>query len=124
VIKSFCLEPLRGFRHKGLELLFASGKVSKVKIEHAERLRLILGRLNVARELRDMGLPRLLLLVLWLLAALAGCRAASGSRPGVDAGRLEPGDHRFEIAAGGRQRSYLVHLPPQAIRDFVSRFRR
>ena len=48
-----------GFRHKGLELLFASGKVSKVKIEHAERLRLILGRLNVAREPRDMGLPGL-----------------------------------------------------------------
>jgi polyhydroxybutyrate depolymerase len=58
--------------------------------------------------------PALLLLALWLLAALAGCGAASGSRSGADAGRLEPGDHRIEIAAGGRQRSYLVHLPPQA----------
>lgn len=31
----------------------------KVKVEHAERLRLILGRLNVAREPGDMGLPGL-----------------------------------------------------------------
>jgi polyhydroxybutyrate depolymerase len=59
------------------------------------------------------SLPALFLLALWLLAALAGCRAASGSS-GVDAGRLAPGDHRIEIAAGGRLRSYLVHLPPQA----------
>ena len=50
---------IRGFRHKGLELLFTAGKVSKVQAEHAERLRLILGRLNVAREPRDMGLPGL-----------------------------------------------------------------
>ena len=48
-----------GFRHKGLELLFTAGRVSKVQAEHAERLRLILGRLNVAREPRDMGLPGL-----------------------------------------------------------------
>jgi hypothetical protein len=52
------LVAIRGFRHKGLELLFTAGKVSKVQAEHAERLRLILGRLNVAREPRDMGLPR------------------------------------------------------------------
>jgi proteic killer suppression protein len=53
------LVAIRGFRHKGLELLFTAGKVSKVQAEHAERLRLILGRLNVAREPRDMGLPGL-----------------------------------------------------------------
>jgi len=41
--------------HKGLELLFAAGKVSKVQAEHAEWLRLILGRLNVARAPRDMA---------------------------------------------------------------------
>jgi toxin HigB-1 len=50
---------IRGFRHKALEILFTAGTISKVKAEHAERLRLILGRLNVAREPRDMGLPGL-----------------------------------------------------------------
>jgi proteic killer suppression protein len=50
---------IRGFRHKGLELFFATGKVSKIQAQHADRLRLILGRLNVAREPRDMGLPGL-----------------------------------------------------------------
>jgi polyhydroxybutyrate depolymerase len=30
------------------------------------------------------------------------------------AGTLSPGDHRFEFEAGGRTRSYLVHVPPQA----------
>lgn len=50
---------IRGFRHKGLELLFTAGKASKVQAVHADQLRLVLGRLNVARELRDMGLPGL-----------------------------------------------------------------
>ena len=27
---------------------------------------------------------------------------------------LAPGDHRFSVAAGGRERSYLVHVPPAA----------
>jgi proteic killer suppression protein len=55
------LVAILGFRHKGLELLFTAGKAAKVQAEHAERLRLILGRLNVAREPRDMGLPGLYL---------------------------------------------------------------
>jgi toxin HigB-1 len=50
---------IRGFRHKGLELLFTTGNASRIRAQHAERLRLILGRLNVAREPRDMGLPGL-----------------------------------------------------------------
>jgi proteic killer suppression protein len=45
------------FRHKGLERLFRSGSTDGVQPEHAKRLRLILGRLEVAREPRDMGLP-------------------------------------------------------------------
>ena len=48
-----------GFRHKGLELFFSAGKMSKIQAHHAERLRLILGRLNVATEPRDMNLPGL-----------------------------------------------------------------
>lgn len=50
---------IRRFRHKGLELLFTEGKVSKIQTQHAARLRVILGRLNVATEPRDMDLPGL-----------------------------------------------------------------
>ena len=31
------------------------------------------------------------------------------------AGELAPGDYRFEVDAGGRRRSYLVHVPHQAV---------
>ena len=50
---------IRGFRHKGLELFFSAGKTSKIQAHHAERLRLVLGRLSVATEPRDMNLPGL-----------------------------------------------------------------
>lgn len=47
------------FRHKGLERLFSQGSRAGIQSKHAARLRLILGRLAVAREPRDMGLPGL-----------------------------------------------------------------
>ena len=47
------------FRHKGLERFFIHGTTAGIKAKHAERLRLILGRLNVAVEPRDMALPGL-----------------------------------------------------------------
>ena len=47
------------FRHKGLERFFLRGTTAGIQAKHARRLRLILGRLNVARESRDMGLPGL-----------------------------------------------------------------
>lgn len=50
---------IRGFRHNGLEHFFSTGKASRIQARHAERLRLILGRLNVATEPRDMNLPGL-----------------------------------------------------------------
>lgn len=50
---------IRRFRHKGLELFFTQGKTSKIQARHAARLRVILGRLNVASEPRDMDLPGL-----------------------------------------------------------------
>ncbi len=50
---------IRSFRHKGLERFFAAGSKSGIQAQHAERLRLILGRLNVATEPRDMSLPGL-----------------------------------------------------------------
>lgn len=50
---------IRRFRHKGLELFFTEGKASKIQAQHAARLRVILGRLNVATEPRDLDLPGL-----------------------------------------------------------------
>ena len=47
------------FRHKGLERLFLHGTTAGINAKHASRLRLILGRLNVAGEPRDMALPGL-----------------------------------------------------------------
>ena len=47
------------FRHKGLERFFLRGTTSGIQAKHAGKLRLILGRLNVAKESRDMGLPGL-----------------------------------------------------------------
>ena len=50
---------IRSFRHKGLRRFFTTGSGAGVQANHVERLRLILGRLNVATEARDMNLPGL-----------------------------------------------------------------
>ena len=50
---------IKSFRHKGLELFFKAGSMSGIRPEQAKRLRLILGRLNVATVPRDMALPGL-----------------------------------------------------------------
>ena len=50
---------IRDFRHKGLERFFATGTRAGIQAKHAERLRLILGRLNAAASARDMALPGL-----------------------------------------------------------------
>ena len=50
---------IKSFRHKGLERFFTTGNRAGIQGKHAERLRLILGRLNVAAEPRDMNLPGL-----------------------------------------------------------------
>jgi toxin HigB-1 len=47
------------FRHKGLERFFVHGTTAGINAKHASRIRLILGRLNVANEARDMALPGL-----------------------------------------------------------------
>ena len=47
------------FRHRGLERFFLRGTTSGIQAKHGPRQRLILGRLNVAREPRDLGLPGL-----------------------------------------------------------------
>ena len=50
---------IRSFRQKGLERFFTAGSRAGIQAKHAGRLRLILGRLNVATEPRDMNLPGL-----------------------------------------------------------------
>ena len=51
--------PIKGFRHKGLERFFSTGTKAGIQAKHADRLRLILGRLNVATGPGDMNLPGL-----------------------------------------------------------------
>ena len=50
---------IRGFKHKGLAKFFQTGSKSGIQAQHAERLRLILGRLSAATSSKDMGLPGL-----------------------------------------------------------------
>jgi len=50
---------IRSFQHKGLARFFTTGSGAGIQAKHAERLRLILARLNVAAEPRDMNLPGL-----------------------------------------------------------------
>lgn len=50
---------IRSFKHKGLAKFFKSGSTAGIQAEHAKRLRLILGRLNVASDANDMDLPGL-----------------------------------------------------------------
>ena len=50
---------IRSFRHKGLQRLFVSGKVTGVGTDHVKRLRLILARLSAAKAPGDMALPGL-----------------------------------------------------------------
>ncbi len=53
------LVAIQRFRHKGLERFFTTGSKSGIQPKHADRLRLILGRLSVATGPRDMNLPGL-----------------------------------------------------------------
>jgi len=50
---------IKGFRHKGLERFFTTGTKAGIQAQHADRLRLILGRLNASHSARDMNLPGL-----------------------------------------------------------------
>jgi proteic killer suppression protein len=50
---------IRNFKHKGLERFFLQGTKTGIQAKHAERLRLILGRLNASTGPQDMNLPGL-----------------------------------------------------------------
>ena len=50
---------IRSFKNKGLARFFETGSKSGIQAQHADRLRLILGRLSAASAPEDMGLPGL-----------------------------------------------------------------
>jgi proteic killer suppression protein len=50
---------IRSFRHNGLEGFFATGSKRGIQTAHADRLRLVLGRLAVSTSPLDMNLPGL-----------------------------------------------------------------
>lgn len=50
---------IRSFKHKGLAKFFETGSKAGIQSAHADRLRLILGRLNAAAKAEDMSLPGL-----------------------------------------------------------------
>ena len=52
---------IRSFRHKGLKRFFETGSTSGIQPAHANRLRLILGRLSASASPGDMDLPGLML---------------------------------------------------------------
>ena len=64
---------IRSFKHKGLAKFFTTGSTAGIQANHAKRLRLIPGRLNVSTQPQDMNLPGL------RLHQLSGNRAGSWS---------------------------------------------
>jgi proteic killer suppression protein len=50
---------ITSFRHRGLERFFLPGSKAGVRPEHAERLRLVLGRLAASVTAQDMNVPGL-----------------------------------------------------------------
>jgi len=53
------LDMMRSFEHKGLGKFFKSGSTAGIQAAHANRLRLILGRLHAATSPKDVNLPGL-----------------------------------------------------------------
>ncbi len=52
---------IKSFKHKELEKFFLRGTKSGIQTNHADRIRLILGRLNASTSAEDMNLPGLFL---------------------------------------------------------------
>lgn len=50
---------IQSFQHKGLKQLYETGSKAGIQPAHADRLRLILARLDASSEPRDMNLPGL-----------------------------------------------------------------
>ena len=80
---------IKTFRHKGLERFFTTGAKGGIQAKHADRLRLFLGRLNVATSPGDMRLPGLEL------------HELQGQRKGTWAVAVS-GNWRLTVMFGGR----------------------
>ena len=52
---------IKGFKHRGLEKFFLRGTRVGIQAAHANRVRLILGRLHASLSPQDMNLPGLYL---------------------------------------------------------------
>jgi toxin HigB-1 len=50
---------IKHFRHKGLAGFYETGSKAGIQAKHADRIRLILARLNASHEPKDMNLPGL-----------------------------------------------------------------
>lgn len=48
---------IKNFKHKGLQAFFEKGKLAKIKASQANRLRLILAKLNTSVSINDMNFP-------------------------------------------------------------------
>jgi toxin HigB-1 len=48
---------IQNFRHKGLQRFFETGNTAGISPQFVKRLRIIMGVLNRAREIRDIDLP-------------------------------------------------------------------
>lgn len=48
---------IKSFRHKGVQQFFESGSKAGIQAQHERRLRLMLSRLDDAREPKDMDAP-------------------------------------------------------------------
>ena len=48
---------IKNFKHKGLQAFFEKGKLAKIKASHANRLRLVLAKLNTSASINDMNFP-------------------------------------------------------------------
>ena len=48
---------IRGFRHRGLELLYSKDRPGRLNPQHLDKLRRIVARLDVATQPNDLDLP-------------------------------------------------------------------
>lgn len=48
---------IKSFKHKGLEAFFYDGNKKGIRPEHADKIDLILDRLNAANDIMDMNYP-------------------------------------------------------------------
>ena len=74
---------IKNFRHKGLERFFGTGSKAGIQAKHADRLRLILGRLSVATGDHAPPQPR------FDMMARAGAAPAASPPVAVEGGTTE-----------------------------------